>query len=96
MQIHRDITHKLIAWKHSSTRKPLILQGARQVGKTWILKSFGEQNFPTTVYFNFEAQPNLKQFFQQTKEPERIIRDLSLVAGKPIIQIGRASCRERV
>ena len=85
MQIHRDITHKLIAWKHSSTRKPLILQGARQVGKTWILKSFGEQNFPTTVYFNFEAQPNLKQFFQQTKEPERIIRDLSLVAGKPII-----------
>jgi uncharacterized protein len=85
MQIHRDITQKLIVWKQSSTRKPLILQGARQVGKTWILKSFGQQNFPDIAYFNFEAQPDLKQFFQQTKEPNRIIRDLSLVAGKTII-----------
>ncbi|MDD4357859.1 MAG: AAA family ATPase [Smithellaceae bacterium] len=85
MQIHRDITQKLIVWKQSSKRKPLILQGARQVGKTWILKSFGQQNFPDMAYFNFEAQPDLKQFFQQTKEPNRIIRDLSLVVGKPIV-----------
>lgn len=79
-----DIT-KLIAWKNSPNRKPLILQGARQVGKTWLLKSFGESNFDAIAYFNFDGKPELKQFFETTKDPKRIIQNLSLVYGKPIV-----------
>ncbi|MEI7597627.1 MAG: AAA family ATPase [Bacteroidota bacterium] len=82
--IRTDIS-KLIAWKNSPNRKPLILQGARQVGKTWLLKSFGESNFESIAYFNFDGKPELKQFFETTKDPKRIIQNLSLVFGKPII-----------
>lgn len=85
MRIHRkNSIEKLVAWKTSSTRKPLILQGARQVGKTWILKAFGQQFFQSTAYFNFEEQPELKQFFQKTKSPLRLIENLSLIAGRAI------------
>ena len=75
---------KLVAWKTSSMRKPLVLQGARQVGKTWILKAFGKTHFQSTAYFNFEEQPELKQLFQKTKNPKRLIENLSLVVGTAI------------
>jgi len=84
MQIDRDILPRLVAWKKSRHRKPLLLQGARQVGKTWVLKNFGEASFEGVAYFNFEKQPDLKQFFTRSKEPARIIENLALVAGKPI------------
>ena len=56
----------------------------RQVGKTWLLKDFGENQFDNTAYFNFEEQPELKQFFEQTKDIKRIVQYLTIVNGSPI------------
>ncbi len=85
MRIKRTVTKQLIDWKNSLNRKPLILQGARQVGKTWLLNDFGNEEFENVAYFNFEGQPELKQFFSSTKDTKRIIQNLSLVHGKPIL-----------
>ena len=85
MKIKRDILQQLAAWKDKAGRKPLILQGARQVGKTWLLKYFGETCFESVAYFNFEQQHELEQFFRTTKDPKKIIDNLSLVHGKMIL-----------
>ena len=85
MRLERDILTRLVDWKDKASRKPLILQGVRQVGKTWLLKHFGSVNFDDTAYFNFEKQKELAQFFSSTKDPERIIDNLALVQGRPII-----------
>jgi hypothetical protein len=84
MEIKRTIQKKLSVWKKAPDRKPLILQGARQVGKTWLLKHFGATEFDQVAYFNFEEQPDLKQFFQNTKDIPVIVRNLSLVYGHAI------------
>jgi len=84
MKIKRNIIQKLITWKLSAKRKPLILQGTWQVGKTWLLKNFGQNEFKSVAYFNFDEQPELKQFFLNTKDVKRIIQNLSLVHGKAI------------
>lgn len=84
MQISRNIIQQLLAWKDSPNSKPLVLHGARQVGKTTTLKQFGNSYFEGVAYFNFEKQPSLKQFFAQSKEPGEIINNLTLVNGKPI------------
>ncbi|MBQ6677396.1 MAG: ATP-binding protein [Clostridia bacterium] len=74
----------LFAWKESKRRKPLVLLGARQVGKTWLLEQFG-QTFPDGyVKIDFDRQPEYKQLFRSTKEPKRIIENLSIAAGRPI------------
>ncbi len=70
----------LIKWKNSSNRKPLILQGARQVGKTWLMKEFGKLHFEKVAYFNFEKDKSLKTYFEHDFNVERILEDLSLVA----------------
>lgn len=85
MKIERQIQQSLIDWKNSSNRKPLILQGARQVGKTWLLKTFGKEEFENLAYFNFDEQPELKQFFSVSKDVSRIIQNLGLVYGKAIL-----------
>jgi predicted AAA+ superfamily ATPase len=74
----RDIYQRLMDWKISIRRKPLLLQGARQTGKTFILKSFGKNEYEKVVYCNFEEDPGLAGFFQRDLNPERIIADLSL------------------
>lgn len=84
MEIKRQIEEKLITWQKAKKRKPLVLRGARQVGKTYLLKWFGEAYFSNIAYFNFEEQPELKQFFQQTKDVNRLLENLTLVHGKPI------------
>lgn len=84
MWVERNIFGKLTEWKDNPRRKPLILQGARQVGKTWALKRFGELYFEDTAYFNFEKQPGLKQLFKHSKEPGRIIENLAIVNGRPV------------
>lgn len=81
----RFIMDKLISWKNSSTRKPLILKGARQVGKTYILKQFGIENYTDMVYFNFDHDENLSKLFSNTKDPKRILEQLVLVSGKKIV-----------
>lgn len=80
----RYITEKLMEWKNSKERKPLILKGARQVGKTYILKEFGENNYDNVAYFNFDHDDGLASLFLNTKDPRRIIEQLSLVNGSKI------------
>lgn len=81
----RLIMEKLINWKKSKYRKPLILQGARQVGKTYVLKEFGEKNYESIAYFNFDHDENLYDLFNNTKDPKRILEQLSFVHGKAIL-----------
>jgi predicted AAA+ superfamily ATPase len=74
----RDLYKQLVAWKQSSSRKPLVLKGARQVGKTYILKKFGEGEYDKIAYFNFEEDPDLNEFFTSRLSPEKIIDNLSI------------------
>ncbi len=78
MNIDRDIFNKLSNWKDKQFRKPLILMGARQVGKTWIMKEFGRRYFENTFYVNFDLESDVESFFVQTKNPEKILQSLSL------------------
>ena len=80
----RNALRKLEMWKGSSDRKPLILKGARQVGKTWLMKTFGEMNYENVAYFNFDEEESLKTIFDTNKNPERIIELLSMIIGKKI------------
>jgi len=80
----RQLYTQLISWRDSNTRKPLLLKGARQVGKSYLLEIFGKNEFEHTHIFNFEQNLNLSKIFQVDLVPERILRELSLVAGKSI------------
>lgn len=80
----RLIMSKLLAWKNSPYRKPLILKGVRQVGKTWILKEFGKLYYKNIAYFNFDENKEYKQFFETTKNVERILQNLTLASGQKI------------
>jgi len=84
LAVKRDLYAKLTEWKNRPDRKPLILRGARQVGKTWLLKMFGETAYPSHVYLNFETDSALAGFFEGSLDPLRIIETLSLYIGKPI------------
>lgn len=84
MKLERIIIKSLIEWKNKKSHKPLILQGARQVGKTWLVKEFGNTNFKDIAIFNFDENPELKQFFKSTKNISRILENLSLIHGKKI------------
>ncbi len=80
----RQKSNDLLAWKNSPRRKPLILRGARQVGKTWLMKEFGKANFDQTVYFNFEKNTRLKGIFDEDFEVSRIILALQIETGLTI------------
>lgn len=82
--MERFILQKLLKWKNSPYRKPLILKGVRQVGKTWILKEFGKRYYENTAYFNFDENEEYKQFFETTKDIDRILQNLMLVSGQKI------------
>ncbi len=81
----RFILDELIKWKQSKYRKPLILKGARQIGKTYILKQFGEENYEGVAYFNFDHDEDLYNLFSNTKNPKRLLEQLSFIYGKAII-----------
>ncbi|MCD7771118.1 MAG: ATP-binding protein [Oscillospiraceae bacterium] len=81
----RNAIKDLINWKSSETRKPLVLKGARQVGKTWLMKEFGQNYYDSYVYFNFDEEDELKSIFEANKNPARIIELLSLTAGEKIL-----------
>lgn len=82
--MERFILNNLIEWKNSKYRKPLMLKGVRQVGKTWILKEFGKKYYKNFVYFNFDENIEYLQFFQTTKDPRRILQNLMLISGEKI------------
>lgn len=81
MEINRDILSDLELWKNSPYRKPLVLQGARQVGKSFILKRFGELHFENCCYVNFDFEKEHKAEFAKTKDPQRIVSYLESVKG---------------
>ena len=82
--MQRFIMDKLIEWKNSKYRKPLILKGVRQVGKTWILKEFGKLYYENVAYFNFDENIEYRQFFEITKDVKRILQNLMLISGEKI------------
>lgn len=80
----RFATEKLIEWKNSTTRKPLVLKGARQVGKTWLMKEFGSKYYKNFIYCNFDEEKELKSIFENNKNPNRIIELLSMLFNSKI------------
>lgn len=80
----RNAIQDLIQWKSSEERKPMVLKGARQVGKTWLMKEFGRTQYESFVYFNFDEEDQLYSIFETNKNPQRIIERLSLIAGEKI------------
>lgn len=82
--MERKIMATLLKWKTSKFRKPIILKGVRQVGKTWVLKEFGRLHYQNVAYFNFDEQMELSSFFESTKEIERIVQNLILASGQRI------------
>lgn len=84
MEINREILLKLKEWKGKQNRKPLIIQGARQIGKTWAMLKFGELEYEHVAYFNFESSEELCKEFEKTKDPKRLIGILELYTNVPI------------
>ena len=85
MRIEREIINQFKAWKDAPDRKPILLKGARQVGKTWAMETFGKECFKYCVKFDFDRQQELKSVFQTTKDPMRLIKELTLYCDQPII-----------
>ena len=84
--MYRKIMDYLKEWKHSEHRKPLILQGARQVGKTYSILEFGRTCYENVAYFNFETNPKLNETFAENISPDYLIPILSHIAGQTIIR----------
>lgn len=82
--MYRIAIEKLKRWKESKNRKPLIIEGARQVGKTWLMKEFGNLYYSDTVYINFDSNSTMKELFDSDLNVERIILGLELYTGKKI------------
>jgi predicted AAA+ superfamily ATPase len=82
--MERLILNDLLKWKNSKYRKPLILKGVRQVGKTWSLREFGRRYYENVAYFNFDEDIEYRQFFETTKDPARILENLMLASGQKI------------
>lgn len=84
MRIYRDILDYLHQWKNSENRKPILLKGARQTGKTWIMREFGKESFDYVAEFNFDKIVELNTVFEKTKDINRILKELALFTDVPI------------
>lgn len=82
--MYRITLEKLLTWKQSKRRKPLIIEGARQVGKTWLMKEFGKQAYADTVYINFDSNSRMAELFASDLDTDRLIMGLELYAGRKI------------
>lgn len=82
--MYRIAIEKLMKWKQSKRRKPLIIEGARQVGKTWLMKEFGRQAYADTVYINFDSDSRMAELFASDLDIDRLIMGLELYAGRKI------------
>ena len=79
--MERDVYKQLEAWKQSSRRKPLIINGARQVGKTYAVKQFAKKSYSNMLYLNFEKEEKLTEYFQDTLDPKKLIKMLSIYSN---------------
>ncbi len=82
--MYRAAIEKLLMWKEKSTRKPMIIEGARQVGKTWLMKEFGKQYYSDTIYINFDSNIRMAELFSSDLDTKRLIMGLELYAGRKI------------
>ena len=82
--MYRAAIEKLYRWKESKRRKPLIIEGARQVGKTWLMKEFGNQAYSKTVYINFDSNSKMADLFASDLNIDRLIMGLELYCGHKI------------
>lgn len=82
--MYRIAIEKLYKWKNNKRRKPLIIEGARQVGKTWLMKEFGKQAYADTVYINFDSNSRMANLFSADLDTDRLIMGLELYAGRKI------------
>lgn len=82
--MYRIAIEKLLKWKESNRRKPLIIEGARQVGKTWLMKEFGRQAYADTIYINFDSNSRMAELFASDLDTDRIIMGLELYANRKI------------
>lgn len=82
--MYRTAIEQLYRWKESKHRKPLIIKGARQVGKTWLMKEFGRKAYPDTIYINFDSNSRMAELFSADLNPDRLILGIELYAGKKI------------
>ena len=82
--MYRIAIEKLLKWKQSKRRKPIIIEGARQVGKTWLMKEFGRQAYADTVYINFDSNSRMADLFASDLDTERLIMGLELYVGRKI------------
>ena len=85
IRLKRNAIQALISWKSDEDRKPMVLKGARQVGKTWLMKEFGKNYYDSFVYLNFDEEDELKSIFEANKNPHRIIELLSMITGEKIL-----------
>lgn len=81
----RIVIEKLLKWKESKRRKPLIIEGARQVGKTWLMKEFGNLYYDNTVYINFDSNSRMADLFDSDLDTDRLIMGLELYTGKKFV-----------
>lgn len=84
MVIERDILQEFAKWKESEDRSPLVVQGARQIGKSWAIEEFGHRSYEHVAVFNFDKNDELKEIFKRTKDVKRILGDLELYTTVPI------------
>ncbi|MDR1027786.1 MAG: AAA family ATPase, partial [Clostridiales Family XIII bacterium] len=82
----RKITKTLLEWKNNPYRKPLIVQGARQTGKTYSILAFGREQYANVAYFNFETNPGMKETFDESLEPAYLLPILSRISGQTIVK----------
>ena len=82
--MYRTAMEKLYRWKESKRRKPLIIEGARQVGKTWLMKEFGSKAYADTVYINFDSNSIMTELFASDLNTERLIMGIELYVGRKI------------
>ncbi len=82
--MYRIAIEKLLKWKQSNRRKPLIIEGARQVGKTWLMKEFGRQAYADTVYINFDSNSRMAELFASDLDTDRLLMGLELYVGRKI------------
>ena len=83
--MYRKILEELLTWKDSPRRKPLVLKGARQVGKTWLMKEFASKAYDDSIYISFDKDVDAVKIFNETKDPMLILERLTLIRNKPIL-----------
>ena len=83
--MERDLMLDLIQWKNKSNRKPLILKGARQVGKTWLMKEFGKKYYKYTAYVNFDNNERMKEIFESDYDIQRILMAINIETGVKLL-----------